>query len=190
MTGTGLERVRLPDELWRIVVWGGAAALLLLPWIAMQFTAEVNWTAFDFLVFGAMLATACIACEIAVRISRSKLYRLAAAIAVGTGFLLVWVNLAVGIIGSEYNLENLVYAGVLLVAAIGAAVARLRASGMARAMLVTASVHALTGVYGLAIGSMEAAVSAVVFVAAWLASAWGFHRAARVAGRMESDAPA
>ena len=79
---------------------------------------------------------------------------------------------------------------MLLVAAIGAAIARLRASGMARAMLVTAIAHALTGVYGLAIGSMEAAVSAVVFVAAWLASAWGFHRAARVAGRMESDAPA
>lgn len=179
MTGTGLERVRLPDELWRIVVWGGAGTLLLLPWVAMQFTAEVNWTGFDFLVFGAMLAIACIACEIAVRVSRSNTYRLAAAIAVGTGFLLVWVNLAVGIIGSENNLENLVYAGVLLVAAIGAAIARLRASGMARAMLVTAIAHALTGVYGLAIGSVEAGVSALVFVAAWLASAWGFRRAAR-----------
>lgn len=180
MTGTGLERVRLPDRLWRTVVWGGAGTLLLLPWIAMQFTTEVDWTGFDFLVFGAMLLTACIGCEIAVRASRSHAYRLAAAIAVGTGFLLVWINLAVGIIGSERNLENLVYAGVLLVAIVGAAVARLRAHGMACAMLVTAVAHALTGVYGLAIGSIEAGISAVVFVAAWLASAWGFHRAARV----------
>lgn len=181
MTGTEHERMLLPDNAWRALLWGGAGTLLLLPWIAMQFTAEVNWTGFDFLVFGAMLATACIACEIAVRVSRSNLYRLAAAIAVGTGFLLVWVNLAVGIIGSEHNADNLVYASVLLVAVIGAAVARLRAAGMARAMLVTAIAHALTGVYGLAIGSIEAAVSGIVFVAAWLASAWAFHRAARVA---------
>lgn len=180
MTSIEQERARLPDNALRALLWGGAGMLLLLPWIAMQFSAEVNWDGFDFLVFGAMLAIACIVCEIAVRVSRSNGYRLAAGIAVGTGFLLVWVNLAVGIIGSEHNLENLVYAGVLAVAAIGAAVARLRAAGMARAMLVTAAAHALTGVYGLAIGSMEAAVSAVVFVAAWLASAWGFHRAAKV----------
>lgn len=28
---------------WRIVGWGTAAALLLLPLVAMQFTSEVNW---------------------------------------------------------------------------------------------------------------------------------------------------
>jgi hypothetical protein len=183
MTSTERPGALLPDNALRALLWGGAGTLLLLPWIAMQFTAEVNWTAFDFLVFGAMLATACIACEIAVRVSRSNTYRFAAAIAVGTGFLLVWINLAVGIIGSENNLENLVYAGVLLVAVIGTAVARLRPASMARAMAITAIAHALTGVYGLAIGSIEAAVSAIVFVAAWLASAWAFHRAARVAGR-------
>lgn len=181
MTATDHERRLLPDNALRMLLWGGAGSLLLLPWIAMQFTAEVNWTGFDFLVFGAMLGAVCIACEIALRASRSHAYRLAAVIAVGTGFLLVWINLAVGIIGSESNLENLVYAGVLAVAAIGAAVTRLRAAGMARAMLVTAGAHALTGVYGLAIGaSIEAGVSALVFVAAWLASAWGFHRAAKV----------
>lgn len=179
MTGTGHERTALPPNAFRAVLWGGAGTLLLLPWIAMQFTGEVNWTGFDFLVFGAMLAIACGACELAMWASRSHAYRLAAAIAVGTGFLLVWINLAVGIIGSENNIENLVYAGVLLVAALGAAFARLRALGMARAMVATAIVHALTGVYGLAIGSVEAGVSALVFVAAWLASAWGFHRAAR-----------
>lgn len=183
MTGTEHQRALLPDNALRALVWGGAGTLLLLPWIAMQFSAEVNWTGFDFLVFGAMLVTACIGCEIAVRVSRSNTYRFAAAIAVGTGFLLVWVNLAVGIIGSENNLENLVYAGVLLVAVVGVAIARLRAAGMARAMVATAIAHALTGVYGLAIGSIEAAVSGIVFVAAWLASAWAFHRAARAAGR-------
>lgn len=183
MTATDHERGLLPDNALRMLLWGGAGTLLLLPWIAMQFTEEVNWDGFDFLVFGAMLVTGCIVCEIALHASRSLLYRFAAAIAACTGFLLVWINLAVGIIGSENNAENLVYAGVLLVAVIGTAVARLRAADMARAMLVTAAAHALTGVYGLAIGSIEAAVSALVFVAAWLASAWAFHRAAKMAGQ-------
>lgn len=184
MTAHGHERALPTKHVLRALLWGGAGMLLLLPWIAMQFNnTEVNWDGFDFLVFGTMLAIACGACELAMWASRSHAYRLAAAIAVGTGFVLVWINLAVGIIGSENNAENLVYAGVLAVAAIGAAIARLRPAGMARVMLVTASVHALTGVYGLAIGSIEAGVSAIVFVAAWLASAWGFHRAARVVGQ-------
>ena len=194
LEGDPLRRILEGDQLrrspWRWLVWGGAAGLLLLPLVAMQFSSEVNWDAFDFMFMGGMLLVVCTAYEIAARIGRSNAYMLAAGMAVGGAFMTVWANGAVGIIGSENNLENLVYAGVLLVAVIGAAVARLRAAGMARAMAVTAIAHALTGVYGLAIGSMAAAVSAVVFVAAWLASAWGFHRAARVAGRMESDAPA
>jgi hypothetical protein len=43
----------------RIAIWGTAAFLLLLPWVAMQFTTEVNWTLFDFLVIGVMLLAAC-----------------------------------------------------------------------------------------------------------------------------------
>ncbi|MBT8281696.1 MAG: hypothetical protein KJO16_08970, partial [Muriicola sp.] len=33
----------------------GAASVLLIPLIAMQFTSEVNWTAGDFLVAGILL---------------------------------------------------------------------------------------------------------------------------------------
>ncbi|MDB5696794.1 MAG: hypothetical protein JWN21_2337, partial [Sphingomonas bacterium] len=39
------------------IVWGGVATLLLIPAIAMQFTAEVNWTASDFVVMGVLLAS-------------------------------------------------------------------------------------------------------------------------------------
>ena len=42
----------------RALIWGGAACLLALPWVAMQFTSEVNWDATDFLVIGVMLLTA------------------------------------------------------------------------------------------------------------------------------------
>ena len=47
-----------PEPGRRLLAWGAAAALLLLPLVAMQFTEEVNWTVFDFLVFGSMLAVA------------------------------------------------------------------------------------------------------------------------------------
>jgi len=92
---------------WRIAVWGGAALLLLLPLVAMQFTTEVVWTGFDFLLFGVMLAVLGGGIELAVRMSRHYAYRAAAGIALVTGFLLVWMNLAVGIIGNEENPANL-----------------------------------------------------------------------------------
>ena len=89
-----------PGNRWRTAVWSGAAALLLLPAVAMQFTREVNWDGFDFAVFGAMLLLACGTYELGTRMSRNRHYRAATAIAVVSGFLLVWINLAVGILGN------------------------------------------------------------------------------------------
>ena len=43
------------DNRWRPAMWGGAALLLLLPLVAMQFTREVIWDAADFAIFGTML---------------------------------------------------------------------------------------------------------------------------------------
>src|SRR3954469_1092777 len=40
---------------WRVAGWSFAAGLLALPALAMQFTHEVNWTGFDFLVAGGMI---------------------------------------------------------------------------------------------------------------------------------------
>ena len=88
------------DNRWRLALWGTAALLLMVPAVAMQFTTEVNWTGSDFVVMGAMLAAACGAYDLATRLSRNTTYRAAFGIAVLTGFLLVWVNLAVGLIGA------------------------------------------------------------------------------------------
>ena len=123
---------------WRIVMWGAAAFLLALPAVAMQFTGEVDWDGRDFMVMGVMLATACGICELAARASTNGAYRVAAIIAAGTAFLTVWANLAVGMIGSEANPYNLVFAGVLGVALIGSIVVRFEAAGMMRAMIFTA----------------------------------------------------
>ena len=165
----------------RPVVRGGAALLLLLPVVAMRLHADgVDWNARDFLVFGAMLATACGLYELATRTSGDIRYRAAAGIAVATGFLTVWANLAVGMIGSERNPFNLSFAGVLAVAIVGAALAKLRAAGMARAMLATAVAQALVVAAAFAIGGdARGAMLSALFVAPWLLSSALFRRASQ-----------
>lgn len=162
-------------------VWGGAAALLLLPAVAMRLHADgVDWNARDFAVFGAMLAIACGLYELAARMSGDIRYRAAAGIAVATGFLTVWANLAVGMIGSERDPFNLAFAGVLAVALLGAALAKLRAAGLAKAMFATACAQALVVALAFAVGGdMRGAVCSALFVAPWLLSSALFRRASQ-----------
>lgn len=163
---------------WNVAMWGTAACLLLTPLVAMQFTDGVDWSGNDFIIMGAMLFAACGAYELAARVSRSFSYRAGAGIAIAATFLLVWFNLAVGIIGSENNRVNLVFAGVLAVAAIGSLVARLRPQSMARAMIATAIAQALATVFALFAGQgEEGPILSAFFVAVWLVSAHLFRRA-------------
>ncbi|MCW3845839.1 hypothetical protein OF829_01200 [Sphingomonas sp. LB-2] len=83
---------------WRIAMWGGAAALLAVPAVAMQFTREVDWGPEDFITMGAMLAAACSAFEVAVRLTRNSTARTLAGVAILAVFLTVWAELAVGIL--------------------------------------------------------------------------------------------
>jgi hypothetical protein len=169
-----------PAHLWRLALWGGAAAALLLPLVAMRFTDEVRWDGSDFLAMGALLLAACGACELAMRASRDRWARLAVAIAIATAFLTVWVNLAVGMIGSEDNPDNLWFGAVLGVAIVGASMARLRAGGMAAAMLGAALVQALVASVALVDGGdARGALVSALFVAPWLLSAGLFRLATR-----------
>lgn len=179
MTGHTRDHPGLRRNRWSLPVWLAAAVLLALPAVAMRFTDEVNWDAFDFAVMGTMLATACGLVELATRLSGSVRYRAAFALAVTTGFLLVWINLAVGIIGSERDPANALYAGVLATAALGALIARFRAAGMATALVATALAHAIVAVFALYRGWEHPWPLNLVFVALWLASAGLFELAAR-----------
>jgi len=164
---------------WRIAIWGGAALLLLLPLVAMQFTHEVNWGVGDFIGFGAMLLAACGTCELAARMTRNSAYRIAVGVAVAAAFILVWMNLAVGIIGDEGDPANLMFGGVLAVGIIGAVIARFQPQGMARALITTALAQALVGMIALAMGSVEGFVLTGFFAALWLTSARLFRKSAR-----------
>ena len=166
---------------WRIAMWCAAAILLCLPWAAMQLypEADVNWTGFDFLVFGAMLLVAGAAVEIAVRMSGSGAYRLAAVIAVGAAFLQFWANAAVGIIGDGDNPANLMFIGVLAIGFFGGLLVKLRASGMAHVLTIVAVAQLIAGIIGWSMGYREAFIFSVVLAAAWFVSVQLFRKAAR-----------
>jgi hypothetical protein len=161
------------------------AFILLLPLLAMQFTDEVVWDLADFAIAGALLFSAGLTYELVVRKAGNIAYRAAVGVAVAAALILVWMNLAVGLIGSEDNPANLMYVGVLTAGIIGALIARLRPYGMARAMVATALAQVLVAVIALIAGlgypwsgPPEILVLNGFFVALFVGSAWLFRRAA------------
>ena len=83
-----------------IIILLSSMAILLIPFIAMQFTAEVNWTTSDFLVAGFLLLGTGILSEAALRSKRKKSMKFAFISILLMGLVLVWAELAVGIFGS------------------------------------------------------------------------------------------
>jgi peptidoglycan/LPS O-acetylase OafA/YrhL len=70
-------------------------------------------------------------------------YRIAFGLALLAAFLIVWMNLAVGIIGEPDDLANLMYAGVLAIGAVGAIIARFQPEGMKHTMFAMAGAQLL-----------------------------------------------
>lgn len=77
--------------------------LLLIPLIAMQFTDEVNWTLFDFVVAGTLLLGTGLMCELVIRKINKIKYRIAICVALLVVLLLIWAELAVGIFGTPLS---------------------------------------------------------------------------------------
>lgn len=172
---------------WRVAMWGGAAGLLLLPLLAMRFfpAAGVNWTSGDFVVMAALLSACCGTVELGARLSANPWYRTGFAVAVLAGFLLVWVSLAVGIIGEPQDRANLMFVGVLATAGIGALLSRFRPEGMARSLVASAAAQLSVGAIALLAGlGYEAIAFGGLLAGLWLLSAWLFRRAARSEHRL------
>ena len=121
------------------------------------------------------------------RVARRR-YGAGAALAMAAATLLVAVNGAVGFLGSEQNPANLLFAGVLAVAALGAVAVRFRAAGLAQVMTATALAQGLVGAMALAAGLgapgwkgvYEVVLGTGLFAGLWLLSARLFRGAARL----------
>jgi hypothetical protein len=89
----GIKRRRIMKNLRLICILLAVPALLLIPFFAMRFTDEVNWTALDFIVMGIMLLTTGLGIELALRIFDAAWTRAVAVVAVLFGFVMVWGTL-------------------------------------------------------------------------------------------------
>lgn len=154
--------------------------LLLIPMLAMQFTNEVAWDLTDFVVAGVLLFGSGLIFELVARRENGLAYGAAIGIAVAATLILVWANLAVGLIGAAGDSVNLMYFGVLAIGFIGALVTRLRARGMALVLLMMATAQVLVAFIALFFGlgeSFEIALLNGLFVILYGGSALLFWRA-------------
>lgn len=159
--------------------------LLLIPLLAMQFSNQIVWSPFDFLVAGTLLFGTGLTYILVTKKTDSIIYRITLGFALFTGLFLIWVNLAVGIVGSENNPANLMYFGVLAVGIIGAFTSRCRPHGMSLTMFAMALAQALVAIVILIGGLYQTPPSTVLhilgvngfFILLFLLSALLFRRA-------------
>ena len=171
----------------RIAAWGSAAALMLVPLIAMQFTSEVAWDLADFVFLGTLLLGIGGAYEFLARKTGNIAYRFAVGLTLAGIFLLIWLNAAVGIIGTERSDANLMFVGIIAVGVVGAIVARFQAAGMARTLvamgLAQLTIAAIVLIAGLGssgpVWPNDVLGLTGAFTALWFVSALSFRRAAR-----------
>ena len=78
----------------------GSVALLLVPFIGSQFSQEINWSGFDYIVAAILLGTTSVVLNIVLTKAKNKQSRWAWGIVVVLALALVWAELAVGVFGS------------------------------------------------------------------------------------------
>ena len=84
------------------IILSVAAFLLLIPLIAMQFTEEVNWSLFDFVVASLLLIGTGLSIEFILRKAKTiqaKFILVAISLFI---LIIIWAELAVGLFGSPF----------------------------------------------------------------------------------------
>lgn len=167
-----------------IVIVVATALLLMIPLLAMQFGDQVNWSPLDFVAMGLLLCGTGFAYELVATKGGSTAYRVGVGIACAAGLFLIWVNLAVGLIGNEDNPANAMHLAVIATALIGVSLAAFEPRKMSRAMFATAAAQFLVPVIAMIIWKPEFGFGVVqvlgansLFVALWVISASLFRHA-------------
>lgn len=139
---------------WRIAGWSAIALLLSIPAVF-----RFPWTLSDFVIMGVLLGSVGFGIDFLVRQSGSLPVRLGLVVAVLTGFLTIWVNLAVGMIGdaSPYNLLFLL---PLMVGLVGGIIVRLEPHRMSALCLVATVLQVGIGLGGYGMDPRGAIFSA------------------------------
>ena len=86
----------------RIKILQMVGLLLIIPLIAMQLTDEVEWSLFDFIIMGTLLLITGLMGEIIFKKVKKYKHRVILYVVVAITFLLLWAELAVGILGTPF----------------------------------------------------------------------------------------
>jgi hypothetical protein len=178
MTASEQENGREFREPRRWVVWSGAAALMVLPVLALRDFSDPASDPEDFMFLVILLSGVALAYELGARTPDRRAYFAGVCMALAASLGSIWINLAVGIIGSEDNPANYIYAGVTAVAFAFASIGRFEPVGMARAMVAAAIAQVLVFVFALVGGLGFTGPITVFFTALWLIAGWLFRKAA------------
>jgi len=140
---------RRRGSLWKRPAWV-TALILLIPALGNHFVDGWNWSLRGFVVAGIFLFGTSLTYELVTRKADTIAHRAAVGIALAAALLLIWMNAvwmsdSPEIVGNE-NPVNAMYFGVPIVGIVGAAIARLRPNGMARALFAVALAQALVTV--------------------------------------------
>ena len=159
--------------------------ILLIPLIAMQFTSEVQWSPADFVTVGILLFCIGLAYEFVRSRNNSVTYQMAAAGTLFTSLLIIWLTLAVGIIGSEDNPMNGLYLVVLGIVLLGANLSHLKAKGLsytlftaAVAQMLVPTIAFFVAPYDFNPGVPHVFALNAVFALMWLGSGLLFRKSA------------
>lgn len=93
----------------RRIIWGLAGVTLLAPAVAMRVTPDVKWGPGDFVAAAALLAATALALDLVALRAPSARGRVLLALAILVALLLVWAQLALGIVGPGAGLEPVSY---------------------------------------------------------------------------------
>lgn len=85
-----------------VIILAIVGGILLIPFLAMQFTAEVNWGPLDFLVAGVLLLATALAIDVVLQKVERKEYQLLLSMALLVMLLLVIAELGVGLFGTPF----------------------------------------------------------------------------------------
>ena len=74
----------------------------MIPLLAMQFTEDVNWSIYDFVVMGFLLLFFSLGIDLIMKKVKNRNIKTLYVVLTILIFLLIWAELAVGIFGSHF----------------------------------------------------------------------------------------
>ena len=174
--------VMLQNRFVRIALVVGV--ILMLPLMGNMFVEGFDWSPFDFVICGGVLFAAGATFDVVSRQRRSHSYKTAVGIACLAGFLSLWINGAVGVIGDDETANLMLVVVPFCLGLVGAAMSQLQPRGMSRTMFAMAAAQAVIPVIALAwvpVAEYSPGVAPVMllnlfWVASWLAAGMLFRQ--------------